>query len=382
MFQKTNIFFQKRYAYIYWKFLFMKQFLFLYLFFFTKSTISAQSKDIWISFWDKDTTHIGFKDVNGAIKITPKFMGFTTARKFDKIIAVTEDTGESWKSYYLTKSGKIVGRDSLYIFDNGPDCENEGYIRFTDPKTDKTGMFNSEGKIAIPADYSALTKARNGMIIALKGATKEKLGDEHFSWSGGKEYLIDTNNKILIENFGYNDALNFYSLQKSKSPDKDETRENFLGVDGQYYSFINYEKEFKLWLKNNLLSDLSKKNLIKLSFDKITYWKEPTGWTSEAKAAFIDRNYTYIKLKLEELKNPKTDYFVSNDGLNPFIFETDEYEVYFNNCNEPKEWIYPIKNIVINSKNKADFKQDHFEFLRTEDGYKLISVTTAKNDLK
>ncbi|WP_264526270.1 hypothetical protein [Flavobacterium sp. N502536] len=360
----------------------MKRLLLLYVFLFTNYTVLSQNKDSWIAFWDKDTTHIGFKDLNGTIQIPPKFMGFTTARKFDKIIAVTEETGQSWKSYYLSKSGKIVGRDSLYIFDNGPDCENEGFIRFTDPKTDLTGMFDGDGKIAIPAEYSALTKARNGMIIALKGAVKKKFGDEHFSWSGGKEDLIDTHNKILIENFAYHDELNFYSLEKSKAPGKDETRENFLGVDGQYYSFINYEKEFKLWLKTSLLSDLSKKNLKQHSFDKITYWKEPTGWKNESKAAFIHQNYTYLKLKLEELKNAKTDYFVSNDGLNPFIFETDEYTTYFNNCNEAKEWMYPLKNIVITSKNKADFKQDHLEFLRTENGYKLILVAAAKNNLK
>ncbi|MHC0443614.1 WG repeat-containing protein, partial [Flavobacterium sp. 3-210] len=83
------------------------------------------------------------------------------------------------KSYYLTKQGKIVGRDSLYVFDNGPDCENEGFIRFTNHKTDKMGIFNSEGKIVIPAQYSALTKVRNGLIVVLKDAEKQQDG-EHF----------------------------------------------------------------------------------------------------------------------------------------------------------------------------------------------------------
>lgn len=359
----------------------MKKSILLYLFYLLNSSAFAQNNDLWISFWDKDTTHIGFKDVNGSIKIVPKFMGFTSARKFDKIIAVTEETNNSWKSYYLTKTGKIVGRDSLYIFDNGPDCENEGYIRFTDRKTDKTGMFNSQGKIVIPADYSALSKVQNGMITALKGALKKQDG-EHFFWSGGKRYLIDLNNKILIEDFKDNTDLNFYSLQKSEAPNKEATRDYFIGIDGQYYSFINYDKEFALWLKNDLLSDLSKENLMKISFDKITYWKEPNGWKSESKAKFIEQNYALLKSKLQQLKTSGTDYFISSDGLNPFIFETSEYGEYFNNCNEPKEWMYPVKNIIINSNNKADFKQDHFEFLRTDKGYKLISVSIAKEELK
>ena len=243
------------------------------------------------------------------------------------------------------------------------------------------GIFNGEGKIIIPAIYSDLTKVRNGMIIVLKDAEKETSG-EHFFWKGGKEFLIDLNNKILIENFSYNDDLNFNSLEKSTTPSKDEIRDNFLGVDGLYYSFINYDKEFKYWLKNTLLKDLSKANLEKHSFDKITYWKEPNGWVSESKTKFINQNYTYLKLKLQELNNSKTDYFISSDGLNQFIFESHEYDMYFNNCNESKDWIYPVKNVVINPKNKSDSGQDHIQFLRTESGYKLISVSDRKNNLK
>ncbi|MBP4136483.1 WG repeat-containing protein [Flavobacterium geliluteum] len=359
----------------------MKQFIPLYIFVcFTFNTF-AQNKDTWIAFQNTDSTLTGFKDSNGNIKIAPKFMGMTIAHKFDAIMVVSEETNATWKSYYLTKSGKIVGRDSLYIYDNGPDCENEGFIRFKDYKTDKMGLFNSDGKIVIPAQYSNITRVRNGMIIALKDATKTQDG-EHYFWSGGKEYLIDTTNKVLVENFAYTDELNFYSLEKSKEQNPDPTRDHFLGVDGLYYSFINFDKEFKAWLKNNLLSDVSKDNLIKNSFDKITYWKEPNGWVTASKTKFIGQNYTFIKLKLQELNAAKTDYFVSSDGLNKFIFETSEYKTYFNNCNEPKDWQYPVKNIVISNQDKKDYTQDHFEFLRTEKGYQLISVSSGKKALK
>jgi hypothetical protein len=118
------------------------------------------------------------------------------------------------------------------------------------------GMFTGDGKVAIPAEYSNLSRVQNGMILALKDAVKERDG-EHFFWTGRKYFLIDINNKILIENFVYNDDLNYYSAEKSKEPSKDPIRDSFLGVDGQYYSFINFDKEFKLWLKNNLLKDLS-----------------------------------------------------------------------------------------------------------------------------
>ncbi|WP_125722215.1 WG repeat-containing protein [Flavobacterium ustbae] len=341
----------------------------------------AQSNDIWTSFYNKDTTLTGFKDKNGTIKIEPKFTGFTIARKFENIIAVSEEENGKWKSYYLTKQGKIIGRDSLYVFDNGPDCENEGFIRFTDRKTDKMGIFNSEGKIIIPAHYSVVSKVHNGIIAVLKDAEKKQDG-EHYFWTGGKEYLIDIHNQILIENFKDSNDLNFYSLEKSKEPSKNAIRDNFLGIDGFYYSFINYDKEFKNWLKNTFLTDLSKASLEKYSFDKITYWKEPDGWISKSKSKFIEQNYTLLKLKLQQLNSKKTDYFISSDGLNQFIYESEEYDIYFNNCNESKDWQYPTMDIVINSKNKTDFGQDHFEFLRTENGYKLISVSLKKEVLK
>ncbi|WP_281235405.1 WG repeat-containing protein [Flavobacterium gelatinilyticum] len=359
----------------------MKKIIFLYTFFCLNAAAFAQSNDIWTAFYNKDTTLTGFKDKSGTIKIEPKFSGFTTARKFENIIAVSEEENNKWKSYYLTKQGKVVGKDSLYVFDNSPDCENEGFIRFRDPKTDKMGIFNSNGKIVIPADYSVLSKVHNGIIIALKDAVKKQDG-EHFFWTGGKQFVIDIQNKILIEDFKDNNELNFYSLEKTKEPNKDETRDNFRGIDGQFYSFINYDKEFKHWLKNTLLSDLSKGNLEKHSFDKIIYWREPAGWVNISKTKFIEQNFTYLKLKLQELKSLKTDYFVTTDGLNPFIFETSEYDIYFNNCHEAKEWMYPVKSIIINPKNKADFKQDHIQFLRTENGYKLISVSAAKDNLK
>ncbi|MFB9078630.1 hypothetical protein ACFFLS_14975 [Flavobacterium procerum] len=361
----------------------MKKIIPFYIFAFFTCSVFAQSNDIWVSFPNKDTTLVGFKDKNGIVKIEPKFSGFITAQKFENIIAVSEEENGKWKSYYLTKQGKVVGRDSLFTFDNSPDCENEGYIRFRDSKTDKMGIYNGEGKIVIPAAYDVVSKVHNGLISVLKGAKKKRdpLG-EHFFWTGGKELLIDLNNKVLVNNFKSDNNLNFYSLEKSKEPSKDKTRDNFLGVDGQYYSFINYEKEFTNWLRNTLLTDLSKANLEKHSFEKITYWKEPDGWLNVPKSKFIEQNYLYLKLKLEELKNPKTDYFIATDGLNQFIFESPEYDIYFNNCHESKDWIYPVKNIVINPKNKADFKQDHLHFLRTEKGYKLISVAGAKDNLK
>lgn len=345
-------------------------------------TLLGQSNDTWTSFWNEDTTLIGYKDKNGITKIEPKFTGFSSARKFDNIIAVTEEINGKWKSYYLTKTGKIAGKDSLYIFDNGSDCESEGFIRFRDNKTDKVGMFNGNGDIVIPAEYNGLTRVENGLVIALKGAEKKYLeGGEYFSWVGGEGLLIDTLNNILIENFSYDNNLNFFSLEKTSTPHSDTTRKSFLAKDGSYYSFVDFEKEFRQWLKNDLFVNLTSEKLIKASYDTIT-WGSPNGWAKTDKKKFINNNFEILKNGMKEILSPNCDYFISKDGLNPFIYEGEEFEKYFNNCGEAIEWIYPTMSIVLSHKNKKDFSQNHYEFLRTDKGYKLISVTIGNEKIK
>lgn len=308
-------------------------------------------------------------------------MGFTTARRFDDIIAVTEEVEASgkWKSYYITKSGRIVGSDSLYTFGNDADCESEGFIRFRDHKTDKAGMFNKKGDIVIPAEYNELTSVRNGMIVAVKGAEKKYWdGGEYYSWVGGKELLIDTNNHILIDNFKWDKNLNLFSVTISNLPSSDTLRQDFKAISGQYYSFIDFDKEFKAWLKTNLLDDFTKQNLLSVTYDEVTFWKEPGGWTKEQRENFIERNYELIKSKLLELNSDKCEYFIGNIELNPYQYKSDKYSDFFNNCGEFKEWIYPVKSIVITHRVNNNFLQDHFGFLRTDNGYRLLKMTVAR----
>lgn len=356
----------------------MKQYILTFLLLITSSSLFGQNDNIWTSFLNSDTTLIGYKDKNGVVKIEPRFDFLTTAGKFDNIIAVQEDIYGEYRGrcYYLTKMGKMVGRDSMYIFDNGFDCESEGFIRFKDKKTDKAGMFDKNGEIVIPAEYSDLTRVRNGMIIVLKDAEREyaKNGD-FFSWRGGKELLIDTLNNVLIENFPYTTELNFYSIEITQTPSLDNTRENFKATDGSYYSFVNFEKEFKNWLTNDLLINLTSQKLIDASYDTITWWSTE-GWIKNHKQHFINNNFETLKTDLLEMLDPDCDYFLFLDRLNHYMYEGVEFEHYFNNCGEAKEWIYPVMELVINHNRKEkDWTQNHYDFLRTNNGYRLISVT-------
>lgn len=67
--------------------------------------------------------------------------------------------------------------------------------------------------------------------------------------------------------------------------------------------------------------------------------------------------------------------YCSDLSLNPYIYGSEEYKDYFNSCGEAKDGLYPVKDIVISYNDKKGLVQDHFEFLRTNSGYKLISIT-------
>lgn len=337
-------------------------------------SLFGQNNDTWSAFWNNDTSLIGYKDKNGVERIEPKFSAYQSARRFDNIIVVSEKSNGGWKSYYLTKTGKIVGRDSIYFLGSFPDCENEGFIRFKDYSTDKVGMFNKEGDIVIPAEYNSLSMLRNGMIIALKGAEKEHQL-EYYNWIGGQKLLIDTNNTVLIDNFDPNNYLNFYSLEKTKTPHSDSTRKSFIARDGSFYSFVDYEKEFEQWLKNNLITDLTPEKLKKYSFDTISF-EASNNWVALSSGDYIADNLSIIKKDLFDIFQPNCDYFISKFDLEPFKFYPAGFsEKYCNNCMEIQDWIYPAMIIGISQKNNKNSIRNCYVFLRTDNEYKLLSVT-------
>lgn len=366
----------------------MKKLLLACLLLLTGCSAPLRKDGPWSAFWNNDSTLLGFKDPRGRTRIEPKFSGFTTARKFEAIVAVMEQKNGEPEAYYLTKSGKIVGRDSVYLVDNGPDCESEGFIRFRDHQRDKAGMYDHRGETAIPAEYDDLTNVRNGLVAALKGAEKkawdekEPSGCVHFTWQGGKEVLLDTKNTLLIDHFTYDPGLDFYSLKITEEPLQDPVRRSFPGADGRTYSFIDYQKEFQGWLHAAILAPISQEKLIAASYPKIYVWREPDGWRPEDGRSWIENNFECIRRSLSELTKDNAEVILSLGGLNPFIYRGAEFERYFNHCGEPKEWQYPVMSVIVNRQAGGKASQDSFDFLRTEEGYRLISITLGSDTLK
>ena len=58
--------------------------------------------------------------------------------------------------------------------------------------------------------------------------------------------------------------------------------------------------------------------------------------------------------------------------------DNDLYSSYFDTCSNPKTWEYPQFDIEITNDSKDSKKEflyyDHFGFLKTIDGYRLINL--------
>lgn len=340
--------------------------------------LPAQNPDSWTAFYNKDSSRIGFKNAAGKVMIPPGFSGFIRAQKLDHIMAA--DSGDYTRTYYLTRSGRTVARDSVYFFDNTPDCEREGFIRFTDYKTDKRGLLNRNGDVVIPAIYNELTQVRNGMVIALKDAEKiMDEGGEHYRYKGGRELLIDTLNQVLVYDFPYNNDINFYSVRMTAVPAADSLHKSFRGVNSSYYVFEDYAAAFKGWLHGLLKDGITQEELMRILAQEVTIWHEAQGWVNVPADVFTARNFSRVKQKLEQLNQPGCRYDVFSDSW-ALLQDNAFYNRYLDNCGDLDFARYPSYNLAISHTDQL--RQDNFTFLRTENGYRLVSAGISDGELK
>lgn len=382
------------------------------LFMFLTKFSSGQIDETWISFYDSTTELIGYKDLKGNIKIPAKFSNLTRADTFYNIIAVSENTDSSYQSYYLLKDGRRVGIDSVFMFDFTYDCESEGKILFVDTKKNRVGFLGKNGKAIIPAIYNAATPFRNGLSTALKNAKRkcwdeneDTLNCEHWLWVGGETVLINDKNEILVDSLTADIRnLNWYSLKINEQNTDTTSWTSIKGNNGNIYSFLNYEKEFKKWFHLKFLAalhSLSSDPLRQLLFSEVTFWSNKTGWTSLSNIKYL-KMFPASVTKEKFLETSTKNVSIYADDLNPFIFEGKLYSGFYDACGSHNKEKFPVFNVMITYykkrtnklKSKAstesqtekrvpsDFEkqyqisyQEHFDFIRTAEGYRLLSVS-------
>lgn len=127
----------------------------------------------------QDHELIGFKYRNGKKVIQAKFNQVYSDTMYNMAI--------------ILKDGEWVGIDRAedvilkpFIFDNGPDYEEEGLFRFVEDG--KMGFADSNGRKIIKASYDFAEPFRNGLAAYTLGGHKEyNKSGEHWWWTGGYE---------------------------------------------------------------------------------------------------------------------------------------------------------------------------------------------------
>ncbi|WP_448682871.1 hypothetical protein [Pseudomonas nicosulfuronedens] len=347
---------------------------------------SAAAEEPWVAFTQNDL--IGFKDAQGTVKVEPKLSPmFTLARRFEHIIATGEETADGYRSYYLLRDGREVAPDSLYFFDNAPVCESENSIRFRDRQRDKVGFLDGHGQVLIPAELSDARAMRNGMVVALKGATRSCADPgvsleqcEHKGWSGGSEVLLDRQGGTLVKNFDGSQAgaLDWFSQEVSDRPSSDPRRVSFKLDDGRYLSFVDIEKDIAAWFRDEFLPHLDDAALKANSYPEL--WSgqgsEPLNdWKTAAVDDVLREHGAQLRTRLEALRI-SAGYGVRQDDMGwPFDPESDPQ--YFDGCGEFAQWRTP-KVSAMEHWQQGSFepaKHASFDFIRTAEGYRLVAFS-------
>ena len=329
------------------------------------SILSA--KDTWFSFEDKQKEIVGYKDANGKVMITPQFKNYRVyQRKFDDILLVD--------SYYLLKAGRKFGEGKAYYTSEGMGaCESEGYILFREGTyfDGLVGVFDKNANIAIPAEYNYLSNVHSNLLYGKRGAKSVKVDSEHRMFKGGTVYLLNTKNELLIKDFKPNVMLDYRSMKISKEPNTDKMRDNFLGINAKYYSFVNYKKEFNNWFLNTFLTHINKEKIASHLYNTIFY-DNNNNRKDISKEKFLSRYYKHFTHTLKRINDTSTKWKIDNGSFYYTIGKHHDSEYIYDNCGDEIEEKYPLFDVTINHMVNGKEHQDIISFLRTKNGYKMV----------
>ena len=206
--------------------------------------------------------------------------------------------------------------------------------------------------------------------------------------------LIDKNNNILIDDFKYNNLIDLYSM-KENDPTALSYRITQVGSNNNYYSFNNYEKYFEGWLEGLINRIKFRKHNAKEEdppLERLINGSMPIIYVRNTKVVgsmrkvkskpFIESNSAYLTASFIALQKKGADYFIGISGLDPYIWNEPNYEKYFDDCGEALEAKHPVLSIISNKKEGEKNYQEIFKFLKTDEGFKLISVESPSIKIK
>lgn len=361
-------------------------------------------RDIWVSFEDKTKQLYGFKDLQGNITVSPKYWLCETDTF--RTIAFVGIEHEGW----VCIDKKLNKLFKPFIYDNGIDFFQNGLIRIEENK--KVGFADMNGKIVIQPTYDFVLPFDKNFTAFYSGGKyecmeKEITNCEHFHWTGGLWGFINRNNDTLIQPTLTHEQL--FDLNIASLTDKNPNSTSYTSIKGKsktYYienvqkSFDAFFKDFLEQVENNNFSYF---NSICYPNIKCTYCllntKQEYDSLVKAKLYYPDNFFTETRSKevFPTSKFVKEDYSLvfSKQSLknlrDTVITETlidfSNYQYLFPFRNDtlflkylnPDQSYYKIDVIVSHYEDKQISYQEHYNFLKTDEGIKFIGYdrTTA-----
>ena len=98
------------------------------------------------------------------------------------------------------------------------------------------------------------------------------------------------------------------------------------------------------------------------------------GQVAMGQKAFLEKLGGVLAKKFAAYRTGSGEWDIISDNLNPYIFGRPEYRKYFDNCGNHLDVKYPAYGMIVNhyASDGKMMCQEHFKFLKTEGGYKLI----------
>ena len=125
-------------------------------------------------------------------------------------------------------------------------------------------------------------------------------------------------------------------------------------------------------------------------FIEVTYWRTKKGWTSLEKSEFL-RLFPNALIPEKFQTSKLKELSITEEGLSPFRTGSKLFKRYYDACGEHNRYRFPAFDVMLTYYKKRlkplteiqtgfykhheiDY-QEHYVFLRTEDGYRLLQVS-------